>query len=108
VIHHDPARTPALRAILAVSGGLVPIGQEWARVLGWGPGELTGATFIERVHPDDQEVVINSIHAAYASGAPATFASRYAHKDGTYLRLTWEAAPRPGRVELDLVGRPGE
>lgn len=95
-----------LHATLAVSGGLSQTGAAWEQLLGWGAADLAGATFIERVHPDDQEAVIAAIHAAYASGGTTTFACRYARKDGSYLRLRWEAAPRPGRVELELTGRP--
>lgn len=101
-----PAPLPMLRATLAVSGSLVAANEMWAIVLGWGPLELEATAFIERIHPDDQGHVIGAIHSAYASGAAAGFTCRYARRDGTYLRLVWEATPQPGRVELDLVGRP--
>jgi PAS domain-containing protein len=97
-------RAPTLRATLAVSGGLVALDGAWASVLGWGTADLTGAAFIERVHPDDQDLVIGAIHSTYGSGAPAGFTCRYARRDGSYLRLAWEASPQPGGVELDLLG----
>jgi PAS domain-containing protein len=96
---------PILRATLVVSGGLVAADGGWDAVLGWLPNELIAATFIERVHPDDQDLVIRAIHRAYGGGTPAGFVCRYARRDGTYLRLVWEASLQPGRVELDLVGR---
>lgn len=95
-----------LRATLTVSGSLVPADGVWERVLGWSPADLRGASFIERVHPDDQEAVIAAIHTAYASGLRSVFACRYGHKDGSYLWLRWDAVLLPGRVELDLSGRP--
>lgn len=102
----DPGATPLLRAILAIDGSFVPSGEGWNDLLGWQPGELANSTFIERVHPDDQEVVIATIHAVYAAGAAAELSCRYARKDGGYLRLSWLAAPRPGGIELELTGSP--
>lgn len=101
-----PARAPVLRATLAVSGGLAPVGDAWERVLGWTTADIVGTTFIERVHPDDRDHVIAAIHAAYASGAIAVFGCRYARKDGSYRRMAWEASPLPGLIELDLAGWP--
>lgn len=102
----DLANTPVLRATLAVNGSLTPTGEAWKHILGWHAHELAGTAFIERVHPDDQDAVIGVIHAVYANGTAASFACRYASKNGGYLWLAWMAEPRPGHIELDLVGRP--
>lgn len=73
-------------------------------MLGWSTEDLAGGTFIERVHPDDLDTAVRAIHAAYAGGVPVGFACRYAHKDGSYIRIHWEAAPRPDQLDLDLTG----
>ncbi|NTU81023.1 MAG: PAS domain-containing protein [Chloroflexales bacterium] len=99
---------PILRAALAISGGLARASAEWRRVLGWSPKDLAGGTFIERVHPDDLDAVVHAIHTAYASGAPVAFTCRYAHKDGSYPHMLWEATPRLERLELELTGKLAE
>lgn len=95
-----------LRATLSISGTLTAIEGVWAAVLGWEPAELAGVSFIERVHPDDFDLVIGAIHDAYATDASSGFACRYAHRDGAYLWLAWELRPHQGRVELELRGQP--
>lgn len=102
----DSGAPSPLRAVLAVDGSFVPIGEGWNHLLGWQPGDLAGSAFIERVHPDDQEMVIAAIHAVYAAGAAASLSCRYARKDGSYLWLSWLATPRPGGIELELTGGP--
>lgn len=101
----DHATTTVLRASLAVNGGLTAVDAAWERLLGWGVNDLCDALFIERVHPDDYETVIGAIHGAYTGETTVSFSCRYAHKEGGYLRVTWTASPRPGQLELDLVGR---
>ncbi len=93
-----------LRATLAISGGLAHAGAEWRRLLGWNSADLAGGSFIERVHPDDLDIVVHAIHLAYASNAPVPFTCRYAHKDGRYPWVHWQAAPQLGQLELTLSG----
>lgn len=103
-LKNTPEDPPSLRAVLAVSGGLAHAGAEWRRLLGWSLADLAVGTFIERVHPDDLDTAVRAIHAAYAGGAPVSFICRFAHRDGSYVRIHWQAAPRPDQLDLDLMG----
>lgn len=89
-----------------MSGNLTLTNEAWQTVLGWSPTDIEGTPFIERVHPDDRDRVIMSIHALYAGGTPDSFRCRFAHKDGGYVALAWEAAPRLDLLEVRLDGQP--
>ncbi len=55
-------------------------------MLGYQPDELIGTTSLEKVHPDDRHISLESFQQAMASGSAATtFVQRLQHKDGHYV-----------------------
>lgn len=76
------------------------VNRAFTETFGWSSWESTGRSFLELVHPDDQDTVRRAIAAA-AEGAPETEReSRWLPKDGHALLVAWTARP-----VLDPEGR---
>jgi PAS domain S-box-containing protein len=79
----------------------------WSEILesqyGVPPGTFGGTfeAFIERIHPDDRESVLETIGKAVKSGADFTMKNRTMHPDGTVRWLTCS-----GRIHLGGHGEP--
>jgi PAS domain S-box-containing protein len=85
------------------SGYLTRADSNWQPVLGWTTDELVGTQIINRVHPDDLDIVVEAIHHLCAGGGALTFECRYLCKDGTYARLTWHVTPHIEHLVMDLA-----
>lgn len=69
----------------------VELSPSWSAVLGWSLAELTGTSFLDLVHPDDRERTRGEARALVREQASTGgFASRFRHKDGRYVSLSWE------------------
>ena len=79
----------------------------WSETLeaqyGLAPGTFPGtlAAFIERVHPEDREAVMESITAAAQAGGEFDFLHRALHPDGSFRWLHCA-----GQSQLDETGEP--
>jgi PAS domain S-box-containing protein len=69
----------------------------WTTVLGWAPQEVVGRKNLDFVHPDDHVATVQAVATA-ASGALPSVDIRCLHRDGSYRRIAWVAAP-----EGDLI-----
>ncbi len=86
-----------------VTTNIVDWSDELYRIYGLNPQEF-GATyeaFIERVHPDDRDLVSSTIAEAYRSGEQFRFDHRIVRPDGT-VRVTHGR----GKVIRDQTGKP--
>lgn len=99
-----PRTLDELRACIGVSGMIMYASRSWTSILGWSRADLAEGAFVERIHPDDMDEVVNAIHQIYQSGASANFACRYARKDGSYALIAWEALPRRDVQYINLRG----
>lgn len=67
------------------------VSQSWTRVLGWSEEELTSRTWLSLVHPEDLEPARQALELGRIEHPIVT---RYAAKDGHWVRLRWRfAAP---------------
>ncbi|MEX1185738.1 MAG: response regulator [Gemmatimonadaceae bacterium] len=79
----------------------------WSETLeaqyGLAPGTFPGtlAAFIERVHPEDRDAVLETITASAQSGGNFDFQHRALHPDGSFLWLH-----STGQSQLDETGAP--
>ena len=87
-----------LLAVADLEGKYLSVNPAWTPTLGWSNSELLGKTSGWLLHPDDQDKAYNEIDRLAAGRKTLRFESRYRHKDGSYRRISWNAAPNGGRI----------
>lgn len=88
---------------VAASDGSVRWSETLEAQYGLAPGTFPGTlcAFIERVHPDDRDAVLETITAAAQSGGDFNFQHRALHPDGSFRWLQ-----SAGQSQLDENGQP--
>jgi PAS domain S-box-containing protein len=69
----------------------------WTAILGWRPNEVIGRSYLDFVHGADRA----SSQAALATAASQElkgYEVRMLHKEGSYRRISWVAAPEGGLI----------
>jgi len=84
-------------------GTIEAVNPAWTRVLGWSGTELTGRPIFDFIHPDDRESSFAAARGISEGEVVVRFANRYAHKDGSYRDIEWNAGP--GDDKIIAVGR---
>jgi len=95
-------------------GRIIAVNRALERALGTSAGELVGEAAIDLIHPDDHPATLDRMRAITAAPAGATppqsadnlFENRIRRKDGSYLRVTWSAAPDPEHRRFVASARP--
>jgi rsbT co-antagonist protein RsbR len=95
-------------------GRIIAVNRALERVLGTSAGELVGQAVINLIHPDDRPATLDRMRAITAAPAGATpppssddrFENRIRREDGSYLRVTWSAAPDPEGRRFFASARP--
>ena len=77
-------------------GRWTSINPAWSRILGWSEDMFIGRTSEWLEHPDDHEKTRAEVARLAAGLETAAFENRFRHRDGTYLWLSWTAAPENG------------
>jgi PAS domain S-box-containing protein len=70
-------------------GSFVQVSPSSMTILGHQPTEMIGHTAVEFIHPDDLESTRNEMRLARRGRQMRNFETRYAHKDGRWVTLTW-------------------
>jgi PAS domain S-box-containing protein len=73
-------------------GLVVQISPSCEAILGYAPQEMIGRNAAEFLHPDDLEISREGMRAARRGRPPPGRDSRYYHKDGRVVTLSWTAA----------------
>jgi len=89
--------------IAGFDGTIEAVNPAWTRVLGWSGTELIGRLIFDFIHPDDMDSTFAAARAISEGEIVARFANRYAHKDGSYRDIEWNAGP--GDDKIIAVGR---
>ena len=89
-------------------GTFVQVSPSVLAILGYHPEEMVGHSVQEFVHFDDLERTRDEMHSTRRGGSIRNFLSRYVHKDGRVVVLSWmgtwsEAARRHYFVGRDLT-----
>ena len=71
------------------AGNFVQVSPSSMSILGYLPEEMIGHTAIEFIHPDDLENTRNEMRSARRGRQMRNFETRYVHKDGHPVTLTW-------------------
>jgi PAS domain S-box-containing protein len=70
-------------------GNFVQVSPSSMTILGYGPAEMTGHSAVEFIHPDDLDSTRAEMRAARRGQQMRNFETRYVHRDGRAVTLTW-------------------
>ncbi len=70
-------------------GQFIRVSPSVSAILGYRPEEMIGRIGIDFIHPDDLESTRNEMRLARRGRAMRNFETRYVHKDGRTVTLTW-------------------
>src|SRR6185312_10015848 len=73
-------------------GLLVQVSPSVENILGYRPNEMIGRSAVEFIHPDDLEQARKEMRAARRGEKVVNADSRYIHKDGRAVTLSWRGA----------------
>src|SRR5262249_62023599 len=79
--------------VVGFDGYFKRLSPSWERTLGFTDVELMSKPYLDFIHPDDRQATIGAAAHAQAGSHVIQFRNRYLAKDGTYRRLSWNAAP---------------
>jgi len=71
------------------AGNLVQVSPSSMTILGYQPEEMTGHSAVDFIHPDDLDRTRAEMRAARRGLLMRNFETRYVHKDGQAVTLTW-------------------
>ena len=71
------------------AGNFVQVSPSSMSILGYQPGEMIGASATNFIHPDDLDSTRAEMRAARRGRQMRNFETRYIHKDGRAVALTW-------------------
>src|SRR5258708_2755530 len=73
-------------------GSFVQVSPSSMTILGYRPDEMIGHSAVEFIHPDDRESTRDEMRSARRGRHMRNFETRYVHKDGQAVTLTWMGA----------------
>jgi PAS domain S-box-containing protein len=71
------------------AGNLVQVSPSSMTILGYQPEEMIGRSAVDFIHPDDLDSTRAEMRAARRGLQTRNFETRYVHKDGKAVTLTW-------------------
>jgi PAS domain S-box-containing protein len=71
------------------AGNFVQVSPSSMTILGYEPAEMIGHSAVEFIHPDDLDSTRNEMRSARRGHDMRNFDTRYVHKDGRAVMLTW-------------------
>jgi PAS domain S-box-containing protein len=74
------------------AGNFVQVSPSSMIILGYTPAEMIGHSAIEFIHPDDLETTRDEMRSARRGQQTRNFETRYVHKNGQAVMLTWMGA----------------
>ena len=83
------ATSQDLILVTDTKGTFVQVSPSSMPILGRRPDEMIGHTAVEFIHPDDLDSTRNEMRLARRGRQMRNFETRYVHKDGRAVKLTW-------------------
>jgi diguanylate cyclase (GGDEF)-like protein/PAS domain S-box-containing protein len=80
-----------LNLIARLDGTIQRVNASWESMLGYSRAELEGGSFLDYVHPEDQDATLAEMARLAEGQVTFYFENRYRHRDGGYRRLAWSA-----------------
>ena len=75
--------------VMSSKGDIQKVSPSVQSILGYTPGEMVGLNAIKFVHPDDLEPAREEMRVARRGRSTRNFETRYMHKDGRAVALSW-------------------
>jgi PAS domain S-box-containing protein len=94
-----------LFSVAGFDGHLREVNESFERLLGLAPGESTGRSLLELVHPEDLERVVTGLAALEGGAVEVLLECRFIQRDGRSVHLQWVARPLPGTDSWWAAGR---
>ncbi len=82
-----------LLCIADTKGYFRRLNPQWERALGYPLAQLEGASFMDLVHPEDQESTLEAVAILAGQNEIQNFTNRYRCQDGSYRWLEWRSFP---------------
>ena len=87
-----------LLCVADYNGYFTSLNPAWVQLLGWTEAEMKASPFLEFVHEEDRAATAEAAAKLADGGAVMSFENRYRRRDGSYRWLSWNSAPRDGRI----------
>jgi len=97
--------SPDLLCIAGTDGFFKRLNPAWQTKLGYTLEELTASPFLDFTHPDDRKATTQEVEKLSIGLNTISFENRYRCKDGSYRRVSWNAAPFVEDQLIYAVGR---
>jgi PAS domain S-box-containing protein len=97
--------SPDMLCIAGTDGFFKRLNPAWESKLGYTCEELMAEPFVDFMHPDDRQASIQEVEKLTGIWQTVDFENRFRCKDGSYRRLSWNAASRPEQQLIYAVGR---
>lgn len=94
-----------LLCVAGFDGRLQRINPSWTRKLQYGAGELVGARYLDLVHPDDRDEMVQHVVSLERGIALSMLEARMRRRDGEYLSFLWSATAIPEAAVMVAVGK---
>jgi PAS domain S-box-containing protein len=82
-----------LLCIADLDGYFRRLNSQWEKTLGYSLEELTGASFITYVHPEDRQATQHVLAGLRERRGVENFVNRYRCRNGSYRWIEWRAVP---------------
>jgi PAS domain S-box-containing protein len=86
-------------------GKFIEVSPSSLAILGYRPDEMTGHTGTEFIYPDDLENTRNEMRQARRGRSTRNFDTRYVHKDGRVVTLSWNGVWMDSEQLHYFIGR---
>jgi len=98
-------QTGSLLCVAGLDGYFKHLNAGWAVQLGWSIEELLAVQFVDFVHPEDRAATLEELAKLTAGAESIAFENRYAHRNGSYRWLHWNAQPIPRQPLVQAIAR---
>jgi PAS domain S-box-containing protein len=90
---------------LGFDGTIKDVNPAWTVTLGYSRAQLLQMSYLDLVHPDDQQATLAAATAAASGNGLVLFENRYRCQDGSYRWLQWSTTPSLASESLYCVAR---
>ena len=94
-----------LLCIAGTDGFFRRLNPAWEKKLGYSIEELSAVPFFEFIHPDDRQSSMQEVEKLKGVWNAIGFENRFRCRDGSYLWISWNAAPVAEQGLIYAVGR---